>query len=178
MRAAERIATGDRVPDVLLTSPLLRARETCQVLAFRVGVEPKIVDDLREIGVGDWEGLLHSVMAQRPGYSAWIRDPENHTPPGGERLSEAAARVVRALTGEAERNAGHTLAAFSHFDPMIGFYLSVTGRDFSEYPALTARNAMILIFDYDLDAGLWRFVSQDDRASEAVPDARRGEEPA
>lgn len=165
LRVAELLLGQERTPDILLVSPLRRAEETCAPLAERLEIRPETVMDLREVAAGEWEGMTHATLMERVGYSAWTRDPETQVPPGGERLSEVAARMARALTEAAERHAGRTIAAFSHFDPMIGFYLSVTGQPWSEYPALPLENATILTFDYDAQTRAWQYLGADDRAS-------------
>src|SRR5688572_13005538 len=51
--------------DALYTSPLHRARETAAACGAVLGLDAIAVDDLREIGLGDWEGLtLETVLAQ------------------------------------------------------------------------------------------------------------------
>src|SRR3712207_3502052 len=51
---AERLA-GEEVAGLFVT-PLRRTQETAAPLAERLGLEPVVVDDLREVMLGDWEG--------------------------------------------------------------------------------------------------------------------------
>lgn len=91
---------------VVLTSPLLRARETCELAGF--GDVAAIDDDLREWDYGEYEGLTTpQIHETRPDWSLW-RDGC----PGGESPPEVAARADRVLTrlGEAD---GESLA-FAH----------------------------------------------------------------
>jgi len=176
-RQAERVAAllweARPRPTVLLTSPLLRAQDTCRPLAVRLGVTPEVVPGLREIGAGAWEGALHSELAKRYGaaYTAWIHDPEGHPPPGGECLSEAGERMERALAAALAHHPGAAVAAFSHMDPMLGFHVRVTGGDFSTYPALPLGNAAVLTYRYEDTTGRWQFVHYDERAGN-VPTAQ------
>lgn len=179
VRVTELLLEQAPPPEVLLVSPLRRAQETCAPVAGALGVRPETVWDLREVSAGAWEGLTHATLMQRVGYSAWTRDPETQVPPGGERLSEVAGRMVQALTGAATRHPDRAMAAFSHFDPMIGFYLSVTGHPWGDYPALPVANASFLTFDYDTERHLWQFVGADYRASEvSIGQEAAGGDPA
>lgn len=175
---ADLLLAKEPPPDLLLTSTLLRAKETCHVLATLLGTEPEVVPDLREIGGGEWEGVPHAALIDRVGYSAWERDPELQVPPGGERLSEAAARMVRALTTAARQHPGRSMAAFSHFDPMVGFYLAVTQSPWSAYPTLPLCNAGVLTFNYDTERDRWQFLAEDYRAGEVAQPTRVLEDPA
>lgn len=89
----------------VLTSPLSRARETCQLAGFG---EAEICDDLREWDYGVYEGLTTDQIRQkRPGWSLWrdgVVEGESIT-----QLTERADRIV-ALVRSIE---GDTLV-FSH----------------------------------------------------------------
>ncbi len=83
----------------VLTSPLLRARETCDLAGL--GERAEVRADLAEWHYGDLEGLTHEeIDARHPGWDLW-RDGC----PGGESPDDVAARVdriiaeVRAIVG-------------------------------------------------------------------------------
>lgn len=80
------------------TSPLLRARETCELAGF--GNRAGILPDLVEWDYGAYEGrTTPEIREQRPGWVLW-RDGV----PGGETLDEVSARADRvvALVDEVE----------------------------------------------------------------------------
>jgi probable phosphoglycerate mutase len=55
-QAAERlIATGERIAAVYVTT-LQRTHQTAAPLVARLGIEPKVEPELREVFLGDWEG--------------------------------------------------------------------------------------------------------------------------
>jgi broad specificity phosphatase PhoE len=75
----------------VLTSPLLRARETCDLAGLGERVEVRA--DLVEWNYGDLEGLTHEeIDARHPGWVLW-RDGC----PGGEAPDDVAARVERVI---------------------------------------------------------------------------------
>lgn len=83
----------------LYTSPLSRARETAAVCAPLLGLIPEPVSDLREMGLGVWEGLTVKAVQTEAGdaYRCWIDAPADHPPPGGEPLEVVAERTGRVL---------------------------------------------------------------------------------
>lgn len=81
---------------LLLTSPLLRARVTAEVISQRLGRVPCHVDErLVELGFGEWEGLTQPEIKQRwPALlRAWKRAPHSFRFPGGEGLRDGLRRL-------------------------------------------------------------------------------------
>ena len=91
-RQGVRLAVLKDRPFVLvLTSPLVRARATCELAGFvkQAEVEP----DLAEWDYGEFEGLTTKEIRERvPGWSIWTHPPED-----GEDLEDMAARADRVL---------------------------------------------------------------------------------
>ena len=86
--------------DLVLTSPLRRAADTCALAGFGAGAE--VDPDLVEWDYGEYEGLTTPEIRQRvPGWTLW----ENGAP-GGERPSEVGRRadrvIARALAQEGD----------------------------------------------------------------------------
>ena len=98
--------------DVVISSPMRRCREFAHTLSQNV----EIIDELKEIGFGDWEGRTRSrIQADNPAeYEAFYRDPENATPPGAEPLRDFMRRVGDAYDALLERHRGRHLLVVSH----------------------------------------------------------------
>jgi broad specificity phosphatase PhoE len=82
-----------------VSSPLLRARETMEIVRSALGLDPKaygIDERLAEISYGEWEGFtLAEIQARDPGVlQRRERDKWGFTPPGGESYRDVAARVA------------------------------------------------------------------------------------
>ena len=94
---ADRLSGHDVV--AMYCSDLRRAQQTARPIAESVGVEPVTMVDLREIGLGEWEGRTGDELAA--GYPAlwdeWTRRPSWDLVPGGEGQSAFERRVQRAL---------------------------------------------------------------------------------
>lgn len=99
-RRAEHLARVLESADFgrVLCSPLLRARETCELAGF--GDRAELCDDLREWDYGEYEGLTTpEIRAERPDWFLW-RDGC----PGGESPEQVGARAdgVLGLLRDAE----------------------------------------------------------------------------
>ena len=83
----------------IYTSDLLRAQQTAEPIANALGLPIQIEPRLREINQGEWEGVLvDDIKARYAGlWSQRTVDPASVRPPGGETVSEVAARVYAAL---------------------------------------------------------------------------------
>ena len=115
--AARLVARGGI--DLIVTSPLQRARRTAEAVAEATGVAVQVDDDLVETDFGDWEGLTFGEAAARwpEEISAWLASAEV-APPGGESLTAVARRVLRALDRLLAAQPGRTLLLVSHVTPI------------------------------------------------------------
>ncbi|WP_397452957.1 histidine phosphatase family protein [Pseudomonas sp. NA-150] len=81
-----------------IASPLLRTRETLQIIRRHLGLEAqdyRTDERLMEIDFGEWEGLDWQQIAERDplGFAARQTDPLNFTPAGGENYPQVFERV-------------------------------------------------------------------------------------
>lgn len=83
-----------RVFDLVLTSPLARARESAEIAA--PAVAPQVDPRLREIDFGEWEGLTaEEIEARDPElFREWQRRLADFDYPGGEVRSKFRERVA------------------------------------------------------------------------------------
>lgn len=75
------------------------ARESAQFLGEQLGVKVKILDDLRNLDFGLWQGLsVNEVRRKHPKlYRQWEECPCTICPPAGEMMEEVFARVQKPL---------------------------------------------------------------------------------
>jgi probable phosphoglycerate mutase len=80
-------------------SDLLRCRETAELLLKDRNVQAVKLQDLREISLGEWDGLsIEEVKHLYPGqYQARGTDLAGFHPPGGESFEDLAERACKAL---------------------------------------------------------------------------------
>ncbi len=83
--------------DAVYSSDLRRARETAEIVAARLGVPVVIDEALREIDVGEWQGLTLPEIEERfpDGMRRWHE--HGHGWEGGETYAQLHERVIRRL---------------------------------------------------------------------------------
>jgi broad specificity phosphatase PhoE len=92
--------------ELVLVSPSVRARETCELCGLDSSAQVR--PDLREWDYGDYEGLTTPEIRERqPDWSLW-RDGC----PGGESAADVGARADRVIAEIAASDGG--VAVFSH----------------------------------------------------------------
>ncbi|KAB2927629.1 MAG: histidine phosphatase family protein [Leptonema illini] len=81
--------------DAVYCSPMRRCRQTLDLLGL--GCRTEIVDDLREVDFGRWEGLSFAGICERDQalVDQWAQGGADFTFPGGEAMPDFLARVGR-----------------------------------------------------------------------------------
>ena len=115
---------------LVLTSPLQRARETCELSGL--GDNADIDADLVEWNYGEYEGLTpKQIHEQAPGWMIFADGA-----PGGETPEQVGARVDRVIA-RARAAEGH-VALFAH-----GHFLRVCAARWLGLPATAGRNFLL-----------------------------------
>ncbi|MDX6275812.1 MAG: ribonuclease / adenosylcobalamin/alpha-ribazole phosphatase [Frankiales bacterium] len=116
--AARRLAVLARI-EVVVASPLTRARETAQIVAAALGLPVETEDGLRETDFGQWEGHTFSEVKERwPAELAdWLADPAT-APPDGESFAATERRVRKARDAVLTRHHGKVALLVSHVTPI------------------------------------------------------------
>ncbi|MFO7875965.1 MAG: histidine phosphatase family protein [Desulfovermiculus sp.] len=80
----------------IVCSDLIRCVQTAEILAHAHGLALEPYASLREISLGDWEGLpMAQIRAKDPeSFEHRGRDLANYRPPGGESFSDLQGRVL------------------------------------------------------------------------------------
>jgi alpha-ribazole phosphatase len=100
----------------IYTSPRSRARRTAAPLAGVNGLSATIVEALRELDFGDFEGRLYEEIARDDPqlFAAWMSDPTSVQFPGGESFADLRMRVLDAIAAIRERHTSQIVAVVSH----------------------------------------------------------------
>ncbi|MFM8173995.1 MAG: histidine phosphatase family protein [Pirellulaceae bacterium] len=85
--------------DVVYSAPCESAVQTARMLADRSKSKVRVVDALRNLDHGLWQGkLIDEVRKHQPKvYRQFQDDPESICPPGGETVEQAKQRVRKTL---------------------------------------------------------------------------------
>ena len=98
------------------TSPLRRASETAEIVAAHLGLEARLLEGLREIDVGDWQGLTVDEVKERYPEGADVRWRSGW--PNGETHEDLSTRVLPALLGLEQRHSGRRVLGVTHAGPI------------------------------------------------------------
>ena len=102
-------------PDVLISSPLQRTRDTAEEIAALTGLKPIYDEVWYECSFGEWDGLsVDEVRNKWPDdYTSWISS-SSFTPPGGESYDDLAARIEPAFDALAEKYPAQKVVVVTH----------------------------------------------------------------
>jgi broad specificity phosphatase PhoE len=131
-------------------SPLRRARETAVTALGGRDVPIRPIAELAEVGLGEWEGRTVDDVRGRAGdpYGAWIRAPLDCPPPGGERLDDAAARIVGALDRIAAAHApGDDVLVIAHGGVISLYACHLLGCSLNALWRLRVDNASLTVVE-------------------------------
>jgi probable phosphoglycerate mutase len=134
-RARGLALRGRCAPTDLYSSPFLRALQTAQAIGEVLGLEPIVIDDLREQDFGIYRGRPYTDF-----YGHWMAaggvDRWDLRPDGGEMLREVARRAGAALDAIARRHLGGEVVVVSHGGVMSALRAWVAD-DYSQPPVAT-----------------------------------------
>jgi probable phosphoglycerate mutase len=100
-------AVGERLArsriDGLFVTPLQRTHQTAAPLAGRLGLQPTVIPELREVFLGDWEGQLNARVIGDAELAEQVFTAQRwDVIPGAEPMGEFTERVRRGLERLAE----------------------------------------------------------------------------
>lgn len=108
------VESKDTIVDVY-SSPLQRAISTATLIGDSLGKKPMILDGLKEMAFGDWEGKT-SKEVNAEDLKLWRqRSPAGSTrPTNGETLSSVANRAEESLNMLSSKHPGQTIVVVTH----------------------------------------------------------------
>ncbi len=108
--------------DAVYSSDLFRARMTAEAVAQPHGLPAETRPVLREIDMGDWEDLPWAELPRLwpEDYARWHSRPWDATPPHGESVVGAGARMLDGVRALVRRHEGHTIAVVTHGSAIRG----------------------------------------------------------
>lgn len=102
-------------PSEILASPMVRTQETAAVIAARLGLPVRVVDDAKEADFGEWQGLTaEEIEAGWPGQLEPWHTRADLRPPGGESIADVGVRLSRLYDELLAGGGGRTVVVVSH----------------------------------------------------------------
>lgn len=96
LAVAERLSSAKT--EAIFVTPLRRTQETARPLAERLGIEPVVLPELREVYLGDWEGQLNHRASSDDSLTRELFAAERwDVIPNAEPMEDFSARVRRGM---------------------------------------------------------------------------------
>ncbi|MCS6880829.1 MAG: histidine phosphatase family protein [Oscillochloridaceae bacterium] len=149
----------------LYASDIARAWETAEIIGAAIGQTPVPMPELREIDVGQWEGLTPEELYRRfPDHMAeYRRDPARTVRLGGESYAQLQARALVALQRIQESHAqGEVVVAVSHGGTIRALLCHVIGLDLGNFGRMWLDNGSLT--ELRLGRNGWRLMRLNDAA--------------
>lgn len=134
----------------IYSSPLLRAKQTAQVIAADHDLDIQCVEPLREVNVGSWGGRKwNEIERDEPvAYRRFMSDSAKHGYVGGENLSQLAARVVPAMEEILASNLGRCIVVVAHSVVNRTYLAHLLGIPIGRAHRVTYDNCGVSIIQY------------------------------
>lgn len=113
------VATREIRADILLSSPLLRARQTAEIIAPALDLPVLLEEDVQEFRIGTRSGLTDEEIVTTYGLVDFAQEQERPLLPDGESWSQFVRRVSHAFERIVQVYDGKTVVIICH-DGVIG----------------------------------------------------------
>jgi ribonuclease H / adenosylcobalamin/alpha-ribazole phosphatase len=140
--AAARIAARFG-PELVISSPYARARDTAQIIAVELELPLKVEHALHEREMGELKGQPYDSMFASPAF-----DPAQRwlwKPPGGESLEEVRQRTGPIIDRLVREHPMQDLVVVSHGGVMVSLWAHATG---SWEGAVVPQNCGIIVIEH------------------------------
>lgn len=138
--------------DFIYSSPLKRAYKTANMIAEESDLEVKILDDLREINFGEWEGLtVKEIKKQYPKqFKIWEEDVNEGPICGGDvSIKNASIRAKNVILNVIKKHEGKRIVIVAHGGIIKAGLIGIFGWNMTMYHKIVLGNTAIskLCFD-------------------------------
>ena len=129
-------------PELIVTSPLIRARQSAEIIAAGLG-RIEVIEDaqLSEVQYGRWEGMVFDDLLEDPDYARYRADPIATATPGGETIEQVQSRGVEAVRRAIAANAGRRVLFVSHGDIIRTVLCKLMGLELDHFRRIRVDNA-------------------------------------
>ena len=140
----------------IYSSSLIRAVQTAEIIAERLGVAVNICPELREVDYGEWEGVPESEVRERypDFYPGWRANPLEVRTPGGETFGELRDRALPAFIEIAKAHPKDNVAIIAHKSANRVILACLLGMDVNRYRQIGQGNSCVNTIEARPDGGL------------------------
>ena len=136
--------------DYIYSSDLGRAVQTAEIIADKFDKEVIATPSLREMGFGEWEGLLIKEIQEKYGdvYKTWRNEPHLAEIPGGETLHIIKERTDKFLKELNEKYDGKHIVLVTHSVTARVILLSVLNSSVENIYRITQGNTALNVIEF------------------------------
>ncbi|HEY6395081.1 MAG TPA: histidine phosphatase family protein [Candidatus Binataceae bacterium] len=128
-------------PDLVVSSPLLRARQSAEIIANGLNISVAEDPRLSEVQYGRWEGMVFDDLVNDPDYLHYRRNPLDAPTPGGETMHQVQSRGVEAVMHFVAANPGKRILFVSHGDIIRTVICHFAGMELGHFRRIRIDNA-------------------------------------
>lgn len=145
IRQAESLSERlkDTVIDVIYSSPIERAYKTAEIIRKDRDIDIITHDGLKEIHVGEWEGLTVDEISSNEVYAEQLQNyfynPSKYKPFGGETIDALAERCEKAIKDIRTTNKEKTVLIVTHgiaLKMIMMYFMKVTKEEVMKLPVM------------------------------------------
>lgn len=145
----DALALGQYIPKrdykAIFTSPLQRAKRTCELAGF--GTSAKVDPDLVEWNYGRYEGRTTSeIIQERPSWQLF-----KDGAPGGESVTDVGARADRVIARLRQLDGDVLVFSSAHFSRVLAVRWLGLDVSFGRYFVLGTATLSVLGYDHNLN---------------------------
>ncbi len=128
--------------EVVYTGPLARTIQSAEILAGIIGVPVFVVENLNDIYLPHWDGLLKEEIRLKYGdeYPTWLAEPHEFKIPHCETLADVQKRATCFTEELFSNHAGKTALIISHLIVLRCLALHYQGRAIKDFRLIKINN--------------------------------------
>ena len=137
--------------DLIFSSTLKRAIETANVINSDKKIPIELIDELREMDQGDFEGIpFHTLREKYPvELNEWRKNPDKFRIPNGETLGEVKNRMIKFMKNIVETHReDKTIIIVSHNLALSSLLCSISEKNLVNFTEFTVESGSISTIDY------------------------------
>jgi broad specificity phosphatase PhoE len=131
----------------LFSSPVVRARQTAEILATPLQLGLTEISELREVGYGEWEGRSFGEIRGHAIAQQVFHDPFHAVFPRGESLRAVQQRGVRVIEAVRQTYPQGVVVLVSHGDVIRTTLAHYLGMVFNDYRRIALDNGAISVLE-------------------------------
>ncbi len=132
-------------PELIVSSPLVRARQSAQIVADGLGGGVPVLEEplIAEVQYGRWEGMTYHELITDADYLSYREEPIHSPTPGGETIPGVQARGVEAVSRVLKQNEGGRVLFVSHGDIIRTVLCHYMGMELRHFRRIRVDNAAL-----------------------------------